>query len=138
MQNFQWFDALEVGVEAIDDDHRKMMSMLQEIQDAIYGQCLETSQELVTDFIQLTRVHFISEEKILKDAKFPNLKQHRETHSDLMARAIELGKFVCDATHVDELEGCLHDLAGFLFHDLIGSDMEFKSYLQECGVAKKR
>jgi len=138
MQKFEWFDSLEVGVKVIDDDHREMMKMLGLIQEAICVQSLVTTKKLVVEFIQLTRMHFINEEKILKDAKFPNLKQHSLTHGKLMVRAIELGKIVRDATHIDELGDCLHDLAGFLFHDLIASDMEFKSYLQECGVAEQR
>jgi len=138
MLDFKWFDSLEVGVEAIDDDHRKMMGMLKEIQASICEQCLNTSKDLICDFIQLTRMHFITEEKILKDAKFPNLKEHRLMHGQLMAQAIDLKKCVDNASHVDELEGCLHDLAGFLFHDLIGSDMEFKSHLQQCGVAIRK
>lgn len=135
MQKFQWFEALEVGVKVIDDDHREMMSMLQRIQDAISEQCLETSKELVSEFIVLTRAHFIAEEEILKRANFPNLREHRVAHGKLLAQAIDLGKVIVNAAHVDELGGYLDDLAGFLFHDLIGSDMEFKSYLQECGAA---
>lgn len=135
MPKFQWFDAFDVGVAAIDDDHREMMKMLQQIQDAIYEQCLDSCKQLVSDFIDLTRVHFTTEEKILQDADFPQLRNHRVAHGQLLAQAIELEKFVHDASHIDDLKGCIDDLAGFLFHDLIGSDMEFKSYLQECGVA---
>lgn len=138
MQKLQWFDALEVGVKVIDDDHREMMVMLQRIQDAISEQCLVTSKELVSEFIVLTRAHFIAEEKILEEAEFPNLRQHRVAHGKLLAQAIDLGKIVVNAAHVDELGEYLEDLAGFLFHDLIGSDMEFKSYLEECGVAEKK
>ena len=135
MHKFQWFEALEVGVEVIDNDHREMLSMLQRIQDAICEQSLDTSKELVSEFILLTRSHFTAEEKILEDANFPNLKQHRVAHGKLLAQAIDLGKIVVNATHVDQLSEYLDDLAGFLFHDLIGSDMEFKSYLQACGAA---
>lgn len=135
MQNFKWTDSLNVGVKAIDDDHRDMMKMLQQIEAAIGERCLRTCTKLVIDFILLTRTHFISEETILKDAKFPQLRQHRVAHGQLLAQAMDLAEFVNNATHIDEVAGCLEDLAGFLFHDLIGSDMEFKSYLQECGVA---
>lgn len=138
MKRFEWSDTFDVGVASIDEDHREMMDMLQQIQGAISEQCLDTCKERITDFIQLTRVHFTTEEVILRDASFPQLKQHRVAHGQLLAQAIELGKFVHDAAHIDDLEGCMDDLAGFLFHDLIGSDMEFKSYLQECGVAERR
>ena len=137
MHKFQWFEALEVGVEVIDNDHREMLSMLQRIQDAIREQSLATSKELVSEFILLTRSHFTTEEKILEEADFPNLKKHRVAHGELLAQAIDLGKIIVNATHVDELSEHLDDLAGFLFHDLIGSDMEFKSYLQECGAAER-
>ena len=136
MHKLKWFKALEVGVEVIDNDHREMMNMLQRIQDAIREQSLDISKELINEFILLTRLHFTAEEKILEETNFPNLKQHRVVHGKLLAQAIDLGKIVLNATHVDELSEHLDDLAGFLFHDVIGSDMEFKSYLQECGAAE--
>ena len=137
MQNFKWSDSLNVGVKAIDDDHREMMRMLQRIEAAIGEGCLRTCTKLVMDFILLTRAHFTTEEKILMDSNFPKFRQHRVTHGQLLAQAIDTAEFINNATHIDEVEGCLEDLAGFLFHDLIGSDMEFKSYLQECGIAEK-
>ena len=137
MQNFKWSDSLNVGVKAIDDDHRDMMGMLQQIEAAIGEQCLRTCKKLVIDFIMMTRAHFTTEEKILMDADFPKLRQHRVAHGQLLAHALDLAEFINNATHIDQVTGCLDDLAGFLFHDLIGSDMEFKSYLQECGVADK-
>lgn len=137
MPKFEWFDSLEVGVKAIDDDHKRMMATLKRIQVAISEQNLNVCKELTTNFIGITKTHFTTEEKVLEEVNFPHLREHRVTHGQLLDQAIEIETFIHNATHVDELDGCLDGLADFLFHDLIALDMAYKSFLQKCGIAKR-
>ncbi len=137
MEKIEWDDGLSVGIELIDEQHKKWMQHLNDISAAIEsrqgpGRITNTLGFLV----DYTDYHFSTEEKHMSANDYPQIKDHKAKHQQLRAA---LQRLVEDF----EEEGATHILADsvntFLTHWLINHikevDMRLGAFLKEKGVA---
>lgn len=87
MEILHWDDALRVGVVQIDNEHRLICGLINDLLKVaeagptIQAQVLERSWTKLLDAIER---HFASEEQLLDDAGYPELLAHRQQHRDLV------------------------------------------------------
>ena len=84
MSNIQWGESLSVGVGLIDEQHRKWIERLHEVESAI--QSRRGMQQVVStlDFLsEYTVFHFSTEEKYMLQTGYPELENHRAKHEEL-------------------------------------------------------
>jgi hemerythrin-like metal-binding protein len=82
-----WSDAYSVGSSAIDDQHKKLVGMINELinldQDgkarkAAFAMAFHKAGEYA-------RIHFHEEEEILKKANYPDFLEHKKKHESFLA-----------------------------------------------------
>src|SRR5689334_22950600 len=88
---FEWDAKYNLGVQAMDDEHRliiEAMNQLYELHEAkaLGPRLLKVMQQLV----QVTRGHFADEEAYMEKMGYPDLRKHRHMHAHLLER---LGQF---------------------------------------------
>jgi hemerythrin len=84
MSNIQWDESLSVGVGLIDEQHRKWIERLHEVESAIKSR--RGMQQIVStlDFLsEYTRFHFSTEDQYMVQACYPGLENHRAKHEEL-------------------------------------------------------
>ena len=84
MSNIQWGESLSVGVGLIDEQHRKWIERLHEVESAIKSR--RGMQQVVStlDFLsEYTVFHFSTEEKYMLQTGYPELENHRAKHEEL-------------------------------------------------------
>ena len=84
MSNIQWDESLSVGVGLIDEQHRKWIERLHEVESAIKSR--RGMQQVVStlDFLsEYTLFHFSTEEKYMLQTGYPELENHRAKHEEL-------------------------------------------------------
>jgi len=84
MSNIQWGEGLSVGVGLIDEQHRKWIEHLHEVESAIKSR--RGMQRIVStlDFLsEYTQYHFSTEEKYMVQTGYPELENHRAKHEEL-------------------------------------------------------
>jgi len=80
---FIWRNALRIGVAAIDEDHRVIISLLNKIS---YRNIADDDMSMIIgELIDYTRHHFRQEEAVMEACDFPDLEAHREHHHTLEA-----------------------------------------------------
>lgn len=86
-----WTAKLETGIASIDGQHRKLVDTINILHEAMKtGKGKDKAGE-VTDFLlSYTKEHFAFEEKLLADAGYPALTQHREDHNRLIGQVEDL------------------------------------------------
>ena len=93
MDKIQFTDDLKLGIESIDNQHRKLVDLINFLigLEAGNAQRHEIARALdeLGDYID---VHFQAEEKMMQDAGYPDLEEHRELHA----------AFVMETTHFME------------------------------------
>ncbi|HEC14678.1 MAG TPA: hypothetical protein ENI72_02865, partial [Rhodospirillales bacterium] len=126
-----WLESFEIGVRAIDDDHRDLVEKIQAIVVAVEDERLDICPSLISSFLDAIRDHFSREEKILEKIGYPNIKNHVLEHGKLLYQADELRKMAGRASDKAQLQCFLNELVAFLLGDILHADVDFKSYIQE-------
>jgi hemerythrin len=81
----EWSDALSVGVKEIDDQHKRLIEMLNELNNAIHGGWGKEARKNVLDkLIEYTREHFATEENIMSISGYPDIEAHKKQHENLI------------------------------------------------------
>ena len=136
MTDLMWHDFLKIGVDFIDDDHKRILNIIQEVKDAINENNLEKCSLLLEILIKEAREHFTREEEYLSEAKYPQLESHKIYHNELIIKA-EITKAICEGIEAKHnIEECFESLANFLIDDILRGDISFKSYLEHEGYIK--
>ncbi|HAN79610.1 MAG TPA: bacteriohemerythrin [Bacteroidales bacterium] len=87
MAYFDWNDSMKLGISAIDDQHKKMVDMIDEFYTALKnGAGNESIQKLIKGMNDYTVFHFSYEEKLLKEKGYPVFDSHKEDHDRFIAK----------------------------------------------------
>ena len=130
MTDLSWHEFLKIGVEFIDNDHKKLLHIMQDTKKAIEDDDQKKCVRLLTSLLKEAREHFSREEKFLSEAKYPGLDEHIIYHQTLLLKA-HTTKKICEGIQSDhDLEKCFDGMAQFLIDDILKGDIMFKSFLQ--------
>ncbi|NOU20061.1 MAG: hemerythrin family protein [Bacteroidales bacterium] len=90
-----WTEALSVKVKSIDDQHKKLIDMINDFYDSINK---HSNDELILNLINsmknYTVMHFSTEEKYMLQYKYPHYDQHRVEHQNFVSKVNEFEKKV--------------------------------------------
>jgi len=87
MPIMEWDSSLDVGVEAMNDEHRQILDAMNHIYDA--GQAGGTGSEINRLVERLEAVcvrHFADEEAYMASIGYPGLRNHKFIHEELLER----------------------------------------------------
>lgn len=91
MRLFSWSDDLSVGHKFIDDDHRKLVDMVNDFHEAMQeGKGNEVINKVLDDLTKYTREHFRREEAEMQRIRYPQYLAHKLEHDKLLAEVSEL------------------------------------------------
>ena len=112
MAFFDWEEAFSVGIREIDQQHRKLVDMLNDLYEALKkGEGRETLGKVLSDLVSYTKTHFATEERLMKLHGYPDFPTHKEKHEKItemvlqyvekyqsgeMKSPIEIGNFLKD------------------------------------------
>ena len=84
MSKMIWDESLSVGVELIDEQHRKWIEHLGNVQVAIEDHRGMPHVANTLDFlVDYTRFHFSTEEKYMSETAYSGLETHKAKHDEL-------------------------------------------------------
>lgn len=130
MDPFYWHDSLATGIDEIDQQHRILVGMLEELRAAY---CSKQDYTLLSKIIlalsEYTEYHFGTEEKLMRQHNYPYITSHLAEHDEFHSRSVQfLFEFVEDkeelSTHV------LHYLSDWLVRHIMGTDKRLGAFLQ--------
>jgi hemerythrin len=80
----QWSPALETGHPMVDSDHQKLISTLNELDQALKdGSGKEELARIITFLVVYTNAHFAREEQHMRDVQCPSLLKNCFAHAAL-------------------------------------------------------
>jgi len=133
MKKLEWSPNFEIGSEEIDDDHRRLVGLVQDIHEAIEKNDLMLCVGLANKFLGELSDHFDREEALLERVGYPNTEGHKKYHASLLAEARELKRLCSEKDGVEKLGECYAAMVAVLVDDIIRGDSMFKSYLEHSG-----
>lgn len=129
-----WDDSLSVGIEVIDEDHKKLLSLINNLQTAILyptGEAFE--RQALGELVDYTKYHFAREEKLMQDNGYPDFEPHKEQHEKMI---MEVSSYM-DAYEKNR-EATIDDLTSFLktwlINHIAGTDQNYSQFLRDKGI----
>ena len=124
--------SFELECDLLDQDHKRLVNMVNEIVKEIDGGNARACKEMVPAFIDLAKRHFDREEAFLNKIGYPDVDQHHEHHHSLDEKMDHMLAFAETAAD-NELarESLKKELVFFVMDDIITADMDFKSFIKE-------
>ena len=84
MSEIQWKARYELGIPLIDEQHKRIFFLLNQLQGAVVGRQPRTDVESIfLGLVRQTREHFHTEETFMSQMGFPTLEDHRGQHAKL-------------------------------------------------------
>lgn len=91
MANFSWTDDLETGNTFIDNDHRKLITMVNALYDAMAkGHAKDVMSKVLNNLIIYTREHFAREEVEMDRIRYSGAIVHKAEHNQLLKQVLDL------------------------------------------------
>jgi CRP/FNR family transcriptional regulator len=80
-----WDSDYSIGVEAIDEQHRRLFDISNRFYDAWRVQAgRDALCRIFDELLEYTRYHFAEEERLMQQISYPGLPQHRRSHEELV------------------------------------------------------
>ena len=93
MALISWSDSLSVKVKQFDDQHKKLVDMVNQLFDAMKaGKGNQVMGDILKSLIQYTQTHFAAEERIMKQYGYPDFEAHKKEHNALVMQVLDLQK----------------------------------------------
>lgn len=82
-----WRPEFSVGVVEIDEQHKRLLGIINQLHDAMkMGGRPALLAQVVNELVGYTRYHFAYEEKMLEAAAYKELEEHRRKHRAMVAQ----------------------------------------------------
>lgn len=129
-----WNDRLSVGVEAIDDDHKCLVGILNDLYEAMGSRRnKQILGQLLDELVDYTRYHFDREEGMF-GADYGEAPDHRAEHANFVAWIDEMqSRFMQGTATAPSLEVANY-LKDWLFDHILGRDHRLGVHLNELGI----
>lgn len=128
-----WDDSLSVGIEEIDEQHKVLVNLLNDLHDAIrshHGR--EVVEATLTQLADYTRIHFTVEESLMRIMGYPDYDGHKAQHEALIEQLQGFQQRVAEGQAVTfEL---LHFLRNWLTHHIQEGDARYTDFFLARGV----
>ncbi|MCP4076954.1 MAG: hemerythrin family protein [Gammaproteobacteria bacterium] len=129
-----WDDELSVGIQSIDDDHKKLIALINTLQTAImYPSGENYERQALKEVVDYTIYHFKREEELMAKHGYPDYEPHKKTHAVMITK---IGEYM--EAYEKNSEGAICDLTKYLKTWLIkhiaGTDQQYCTFLNEKGV----
>ena len=120
---------LSVGVDEIDDDHRKLVSLFNMLNHSITeGDAPDYLEAILKELISCTAWHFSHEERLMLKYGYEGIAEHKTEHQELIQSARELQQKILQAGNLVANED-IEFLERWLTEHILTADMRLGAYL---------
>lgn len=135
MPLMSWNEKMSVGVASLDEEHKKLVGMLNELFDGLQAKKnTETLGRVLDGLIAYTADHFKHEEQAFAQTGYPDAAAHKKEHDDLTKQVLEVQKkYKAGQTGTLTME-VMAFLKNWLANHIQGSDRKYGPHLSTKGI----
>ncbi|MBF0100269.1 MAG: hemerythrin family protein [Desulfobacterales bacterium] len=134
MSFMEWSDKFELKISDIDQQHKQLLSMVNEMHDAMKNRKgKDVLADILKRLIDYTQKHFATEEKYFETHHYPDSLKHKMEHKALTQKVIELNEKFNKGDLFITVE-VMNFIRDWLTNHILKSDLKYGSYLRERGV----
>ena len=125
-ERIEWIPSYSVNRPDIDTQHKELFRLIGELFGDLDAKQVKTS---IFHLFKYTRTHFITEEYLLKETGYPELKNHQKLHEELLSQLSEFADMdFHDEQSVLDFKKFAYD---WLTSHILEEDLKYARYLKE-------
>jgi hemerythrin-like metal-binding protein len=129
-----WQDKYSVGIRQIDDQHKQLITMINDLNDAMLaGKGKDVLMQVLNKLATYCVSHFAVEEKLFDTHAYPETADHKEKHHKMTAKVKALMGEVQSGKSTISIE-VMNFLKNWLDKHIMETDMKYSPYLISKGV----
>lgn len=131
MPVIEWRDTYKVDVKIIDEQHMKLVELLNELILAKEeSKDKEIHREVLIRLVDYTKYHFETEEKLMDTHRYPQEAIHKAQHKILINQIVELLKrYKLGQTNITDT--IIEILNNWLFRHILKHDKDLGMHLKD-------
>ena len=134
MSLIEWTADFSVGVEEIDNQHKQLVKMINELHKAmINGEGSKRIEKIISGLAEYTIYHFGTEEKYFDKFGYPETDSHKQTHVDFVKK-VSIFKSEFENKEVMLTIDVLDFLSTWLREHILGDDMDYSDFFISKGL----
>ncbi len=135
MAHLVWQDDLNTGIQVIDNQHKRIVEMINHLHDAQQGKEHAAIAEVIEELVDYTLSHFAFEETLMEDAGYQFSRAHKKIHELFIRRVSEYRvRFQAGEDVGDELKGLL---SRWLFNHIRNDDAGYVDAVRPAGPPRR-
>ena len=87
-----WSPTFSVGVQIIDDQHKELFRLVNNLFNHVSGNEEEERaffHKVIQETVRYVKIHFAAEEKIMTTTKYPGYIEHKKEHDSFVLKVVE-------------------------------------------------
>lgn len=129
---FSWSPDYSIGNDLLDTQRKKLLGMCAQLQSLTDDQGELSAQSMrnpVLDLVNVAKLHFQTEERLLEEFGYPEIEKHLVEHSAFIAKIS--GMYVNTMNGDQEAHKLCEFLKTWLADHVIHSDMRLRDYFSQ-------
>jgi hemerythrin-like metal-binding protein len=130
-----WTDKMSVGVKVLDDDHKKLVTLINDLHEGLKaGHGKETLGKILDGLVNYTKSHFEREERLFAKTGYPDSHAHKKQHDDLTHQVLSVQAQYKGGAAATLTMDVMDFLKTWLTNHIQGSDQKYSAHLNAHGV----
>jgi len=134
MALIRWENKMSVKVKEIDEQHKKLVNMINELHQAMLERkSKEALGEIIDGLIEYTDTHFKTEQKYFDKFGYPEADTHKKEHQDFVKKVVDFKKGYDEGKLLLSLD-IMNFLKDWLVNHIMGSDQKYSDFFNQHGL----
>jgi hemerythrin len=135
-----WTENLKVGIKDFDDDHRRVLRIINDLHHAIQDAVVTGKIEPIEMEIALHRLdnyiryHCAQEELCMQLTRYPELEEHKKEHQKLNILIGDLHDRFCNSTDPKDAAEIAQFVSDWLIDHIFVTDRKYTAHLNAKGI----
>lgn len=126
MKKLLWNEGMSVGIEALDNDHKKIITIIDEISRATDNGSTEgILDDIFNELEQYVTSHFAREEAMMHAIGYQESTPHKKLHQQFIDKIPELKALLFRSESLDVIERINQFLHNWIIHHILVEDMGY-------------
>ena|SRR5271157_3277584 len=135
MAMLNWSDEYSVMVKEMDEQHKKLVGMINDLHEAMKtGKGKDVMEKILKSLVDYTVTHFSSEEKLMQSNDYPGFLAQKSQHEALTKQVLDFQKKYHEGKAVVSVE-IMNFLKDWLVNHITGSDKKYGPFLNKKGIS---
>jgi len=135
MGNIEWNDGMSVGVESMDQDHKALLLLINEINEAINNDATHLLIKSIFDKLETyIKEHFYKEELLMQQCNYERLEEHKKEHHKFINKIPELRNQLLNTDSAEVAKDAYIFLVDWLMQHIVIDDMSYAQSAHDQGL----